>query len=787
MSQIILDTATVTTDGYADLSLDSSGYTTATFTVKNPSASQGVYRIVTGSGDYTDLVARTPDVTLEPNETRSVVAVQLTPGVAYNFFLQRNEFDSWVKQGGVSTASTKSILDVGVSTSSRSAVVSWINNHTAVYVVRLYDQSNDSASAQLQQVTAQLNTSTNKYEAVMSGLSNTVNYTVSVQTVEDNMRTDTYFPEFQAIGSADFTPSAFANLNVGAVFASYMELSWDDGDVGDDEEDREAEFRIRQQHSKSLAWSTAMDWTPDTTKSFTVTGLIPGDQYQFQLNRRGVDGVSVMQPGSETFVTTKTTEITIGDIGSNTLGFNWTSVYAGATLEATLNPAKITTRTVSGTSVSLTNLIPDTNYTFELFVREEGQKVLLATSTQKTDKSAVLSLEQARYTNATFAIQSHATRDSTYYIANEDETIKSSSISLTAGTKKTVQLAGFDINSTNKIVLKRSESEWVTQGLDLVFSTKSVTVSTSVASTSSMVQWGQGYNEATYELSVFDAPPGPDTVPIEVYTNASLNNNADGVRSGIITDLDKETSYWGEITVAEANALGVVEDILIKSFNFETSAGAVFQVGEVKASVVHLSWDAGEVQEEDGVAEFKVKKQEVSVGTSNDATSWLPHDTTSFAKLTGLKAGTAYKFELVRLGLDGNEVTQATVDVETRTSTLTISGTASSRIEVEWTELYPGASYLLFFTIEGGSPEPFGDGPTSGTSALLEGLEASSNYTIELYGLEDSKRVGLATSALGSAATASTATSRVVVAGAAIAVVIVFGLVIYNIRTKRRT
>ena len=786
MSAIILHTATVTTDAHADLSFDSSGYTAATFTVKNPSASQGVYRIVTGSGDYTDLVARTPDVTLEPNETRSVVAVQLSPGVVYNFFLQRNEFDSWVKQGGVSTASTKSIVDVGVSTSSRSAVVSWVNNHTATYVVRLYDKSNDSSRAQLQQVTAKLNTTTNKYEAVFSELSNTVNYRVSVQTVEDNVRTGTYFRQFQAIGSANFTPSAFANLNVGAVFASYMELSWDDGDVGDDEEDGEAEFRIRQQHSKSLAWSTAMDWTPDTTKSFTVTGLIPGDQYQFQLNRRGVDGVSVMQPGSETFVTTKTTEITIGEIGSKTLGFNWTPVYDGATLESTLTPAKITTRAVSGTSASLTSLMPDTNYTFELFVREKGQKVLLATSTQRTDKLAVLSLQQARYTTATFAIQSHATRDSTYYIANEDESIKSSSISLTAGTKKTVELTGFDINSTNKIFLKRSEGGWVTQGLDLVFSAKSVTVSTSVASSSSMIQWGQGYNGAAYELSVFDVPPGADTMAIEVYTNANLKTNADGVRSGIITDLDKETSYWGEITVAEANASGVVENILIKSFKFETSAGAMFQVGEVKASIVHLSWDAGEVQEEDGVAEFKVKKQEVSVGTWKDATSWLPHDTSSFAKLTDLKAGTAYKFELVRLGLNGNEVTQATVDVETRTSTLTISGTASSRIEVEWTELYPGASYLLFFTIEGGSPEPFGDGPTSGTSALLEGLEASSNYTIELYGLEDSKRVGLATSALGSAATASTGTSRVVVAGAAIAVVIVFGLVIYKIRTKRR-
>lgn len=64
-----------------------------------------------------------------------------------------------------------------------------------------------------------------------------------------------------ALKNVEFTPSAFANLNVDAVFASYTELSWDDGDIGEDEEDGKADFRIVRRELPANTWGVAMDWT----------------------------------------------------------------------------------------------------------------------------------------------------------------------------------------------------------------------------------------------------------------------------------------------------------------------------------------------------------------------------------------------------------------------------------------------------------------------------------------------------------------------------------------------
>lgn len=94
----------------------------------------------------------------------------------------------------------------------------------------------------------------------------------------------------------------------------------------------------------------------------------------------------------------------------------------------------------------------------------------------------------------------------------------------------------------------------------------------------------------------------------------------------------------------------------MRPFSFDTSAGAVFRLNEVRASSVNLAWEAGEVTESDGVAEFMVTRAKDSTGGEADATAWLPNTTESLTTVSGLKPGTGYVFKLYLQGLDGSRV-----------------------------------------------------------------------------------------------------------------------------------
>ena len=771
MSQILLSTETVTTDAQAQMTLVSTGYRSAKLSFTNPSETSAQFRILFGTATVA------PETTVEGGATATLEATGLPIGGAPNLTLQRNEFGTWLDQGNARTATMKSIGDVSVSTSSEAAMISWPNTHSATYVIDLFNKTNLSQRLFRYSTIPVVNGN----NEIAFGVNNSISYVAKILVLE--------YGEYHLLSTTTFTPSDLANLNIDAVFSTYVELSWDDGDVGQDEADGEAEFRLLRRANDQASWTSIMDWTPDTTRSFTDTGLTPGVEYIYDLIRRGVDGKQVLQDRKN--VTTKTSEVSIGFIGSKTLGFNWTSAYEGAGYTFQINGTEVNT---SSLAAMRTGLSPDTDYTFEVFIREQGQAVLMSSVTQKTDKSSFISLNLVKHTELSYSLHKFSSQTSTtYYVANEDESVRSNDFS-TGQAITNLWLRGFAPGSTHNLSLFRKENgSWVKQeageGLveHIAITTKDVSVSTSVATTSALIQWNEGYDGANYELNLYySAPSGPEVVPDEIIQDGDITNSG-GLRSAIITGLTMDTPYWGMLTVTEFNASNVPGKILLQPFNFDTSAGATLITGEVKASSVFLEWQVDQVQEADGVAEFKLKKQEVSVGTWTDATSWLPHDTTSFAKITGLKAGTAYKFELVRLGLDGSEVPQAVVDTTTKTSTLTITGTASSNIQLSWTEIYPGASYLLMYTIENGTPETFGGGPISQTSALLEGLESSTKYVIELYVMEDGQAVGVQTQKLGSSASAETGMSKVVVAVGVTVSVVAVGLVVYKMKFATTT
>jgi hypothetical protein len=790
-STVLLDTETVTTDSQAQLVSAGTIYTNARFTFTNNSSTAAVYRLVSGLSTYTDLTPRSPEVTVDGGATTTITAVRLSHSSSpnYDIFLERKEFGSWVRQGDSIPVTTKVIDDVNASTSSEAAVLSWDKTHTVNYSVRLHE--NGSFVRSINDVP--LNTATNKYEVVLNGLSNTKTYMASIQTVELNMNSTAYYNQWQELKQVTFTPSDYANLNIDAVYCSYADLSWDDGNVGDDEEDEEAEFKIVRKlvglTGSIESTDTAMDWTPDTTKTLSMTGLLPGRRYLLSLYRRGVNGVEVFQDGSGKDITAKTSEITTDGPASTRIKFNWTPVYPGASYRYQITGGGI--GITSGLTAMMTRLTPDTSYTFSLMVVEKGQSIPVTSFDAATDKSGYLTLIQARHTNMSLEAHTFSSSDSRYIVANAESpsaaTKSSSEFTLSGDVTHTAELRGLAYNSPYKMYLFRVEyGTWIKQtfpnglGDHLAVNTKNLAPETSVASTSALVKWEEGYTGADYQLLIFDTDPEQNEEGPAVQTKANTQiSTAGSARSSVITGLSMETRYWAGVLVTETTASGVAQKYPLRLFTFETSAGAVFQIGRVRASDVRFTWDAGEVKEEDGVADFKVRKQVVGESLWIDVTSWLPHDTTSFATITGLSPGTEYSFALARKTLDGGSATQAIVDVETKSSSLTISGTASSHIQVTWSSLYDNAQYQLVYTAKDGDPVTFGGGPITATEALLTGLESSTEYTIELYAIEEGVAVGISTVALGSAAVAKTDQNLVLIAGVAVtATVAVVGVVV---------
>lgn len=776
---VLLDTKTARTDAHASMAYIGSTFANVNYEVTNSSNNAGIYRLVTGSETHTNTVPRSLELNIPPGATETLVAVGLQKGSQYNFFLERLEFGSWILQGSRDTRSTHQVTDLEVSTSSQAAVVSWPLTHEGSYQVDITDGNSVSTEVPI------LDTESGKYRAVFGDLTSGLAYTTHVRFLETTL-TGTDLP---IVATTTFRPSAFSNLEIDAFFATYVELSWDDGDVGQGEEDQEAEFLIKMIAQNGQVESTVMDWTPDSIKTTKVTGLVPGQSYSFGLYRRGVDGQEVFQQGSRKDITTKTTTISSTVSWSTTLSISWNSLYEGATYKYKLRPtgSDDTLNGVSEARVIPRNLIPDTSYTFDLYVREENVDHFVLTTEVRTDKSGILGLNLSRHTTVSMNAQGFSSGVSTYYIANEDESVRSANFTMTDTEARDVELRGIELGSTHKFSLYRAEfGRWIKQtssnDLDHVTVTSQVlSTATSVASSSAMIQFEGGYDQALYEISIFDVAPSDGTTPIQVKSNNEISNDG-GLRSVVITGLEQDTPYWGTITVSETNSSGVVEKIPVKPFNFSTSAGATFQVTNVLASSAEFTWDAGEVQEEDGVAEFRVTRE--LNGTESDVTGWLP-DSTSFTTANGLSPGTEYIFKLYRRGLDDSSVFQAEVTVSTKSSILNAVETASSHINVEWTTLYSGAEYVLMYTPSGGEPVTFNGGPISETQALLTNLQANTEYTIELYVMEGGELVGVAVQNLGNALTTKTSISKVVVVGAAVIGVAVVGLVVYKLKVAK--
>ena len=300
--------------------------------------------------------------------------------------------------------------------------------------------------------------------------------------------------------------------------------------------------------------------------------------------------------------------------------------------------------------------------------------------------------------------------------------------------------------TTYKITLFRFEhNQWVRQEGEVTETTKSPPeVISSIASGSALFRWDQVYDGAPYQLQVLD---GGDS--LGTYEGSNISTGSDGKLFALVNGLSLGTRYTALLKVREINRQLNPFTTNLRDIGFTTSEGATLQVGTVLLSSVQLLWSLGDVKEEDGIAEFRIRQRKNPSGEFSDVTPWIPDSTTS-TTITGLEPSTSYRFGLDRLGLDGQPKPQVLVDVVTLGDIeIRIEETNSTSLKVSWDEVYEGAQYVLVYTEEEGSPVTFAGGPIVQTGATLAGLRPETNYRLELYIIENDNLVGSSSMVLG--------------------------------------
>lgn len=399
--------------------------------------------------------------------------------------------------------------------------------------------------------------------------------------------------------------------------------------------------------------------------------------------------------------------------------------------------------------------------------------VLVDSVTVKTDAFSQLKQSDVRYTTSTLTFRNPSSDSVIYRVTQGDaRTVVASDITVAGNGTGTANVTGLLPGTTYRFYLERNEhGDWIqqtseTSGIDFVVTTtKKTSVSTSVGSQAVIVEWDYQY-DAEYTFTF-----GPT-----VYTNAEITKSGD-IHRLIVSDLEEGSSYTGTLQVKEGtlHTLAVV--------NISTSVSATFQVDSIFASYADISWSADGMgaSEEDGVADFRVLGKESSVSTFSEFVASTP-DTINSATISDLKPGTQYDLKLQRLEVSGSWSDQASITLTTKTTSLNIQSVGSKSIEVDWTSLYEGAVYELQYGIPGQSPRTFGNSSTTANTAVIKELESGTEYTIELYVLEEGRLVGVATVALGSGVTTTTSTNYTLVGGVGIAAILVVLLVTMKLK-----
>lgn len=753
------------TDKNTTPTLLSTTHTAGVFRWTNASSSTSVFRLgYKKSTSPTWLYS--PDISVGGNATKTYTLTGWLPSSTYQVFLDRKENGIRVKQSSSSpfwmTINTKAI-NINTSTSSKAAVLTWNKSYTATYRIDVYDVSSSSTSPVRTVENSSVTLSGSTYTTVMGALVQNKTYRAVFSANEAVNSSGS--KQFVQVGQVDFDVSQTVSIQATDIKCSYVTLAWDGTLAGNDELDGIGEFKVTPYDHSIGSWGDSSGWLPDTTKTHTFTGLKTGNKYQFRLYRLGVDRSTVYQ--HLVVRSTLATDIELKSPTTATRAYvKWNPVYSGAQYVVKYRAPDVSEKTLGGSGTSaleakLTNLVADKAYTIDLYVVENNENHLVSTLETDTQIFPPQSVVLSRYTSILMSFDSPEDENTSYYYRTD---IKGSSggFSVSGTGTATRDVRELSPGVSYKITLYRLElGAWIIQkrGTDLpthiTQSTLSAPgVSTSIGASTAMLMWNQGYAGGWYQVEIFNGSIGGGGSSVILYQDSEISGSSSAAgneRSVIIPSLPKDTEHHFVLSVKEPNRQGTDQIIELAKGDFRTSKGASMVINDIFASYVDLEWSPRDVQEEDGVAEFKILKMEIPTGSYTDATAWLPHTVTT-QRISGLKPGTAYKFALLRKGLDGVGKTHAIINTSTKgipETSLQIESVTSSTILAKWDAVYSGAQFLLTYSRLNETPTTVGTGAMTQTEAMITGLEPNTVYNISLYIIEGGSPVGVATSTLG--------------------------------------
>ena len=370
---VTLSSTTITTDPFAGLSLTGSGYTNVTVSWQNVSSSSADFRIVNEDESF-----ESENVTVSGNGSGSYTITGLQASSTDKYFLQRWEIDSWIQQTSSTSGldyvqSTTKDTSITIAVGSSSASVSWVDPGVTdvTYSLNVVNQDNVEFPASI-----------SGNSAIVQDLNQGDVYQLSLFVQEGSGEITQVSKSSGVDGVIEFTPSVSAAIVVeSGPFASYVELDWSDSVDGTG-----ASYRIVSRDTSSGSDDVVIDSA--TITNATIADLTPGTSYIFVLQRLELDGSWNDQ--SQSLITTPSTSISIGSIGSATLEVSWDQIYDGAKFELLFNGES--SGVTQDTSVILRDLQPATSYDLQLTVIELNESVGLSNLGVTTNKSLVQSL-----------------------------------------------------------------------------------------------------------------------------------------------------------------------------------------------------------------------------------------------------------------------------------------------------------------------------------------------------------------------------------------------------------
>ena len=371
---VTLSSTTVTTDPFAGLSLTGSGYTNVTVSWENVSSSSADFRIVNEDESF-----ESENVTVSGNGSGSYTVTGLQASSTDKYFLQRWEIDTWIQQTSSTSGldyvqSTTKDTSLTIAVGSSSASVSWVDPGVtnATYSLNVVNQDNVEFPASISGTSA-----------IVPDLNQGDVYQLSLFVQEGSGEITQVSKSSGVDGVIEFVPSVSAAIVIeSGPFASYVELDWSDSVDGTG-----ASYRIVSRDTSSGSDDVVVDSA--TITNATIADLTPGTSYIFVLQRLELDGSWNDQ--SQSLITTPTTSISIGSVGSATLEVTWNEIYSGANFELLFNGES--SGVTQDTSVILRDLQPSTSYDLQLTVVELNESVGLSKLGVTTNKSLVQSLK----------------------------------------------------------------------------------------------------------------------------------------------------------------------------------------------------------------------------------------------------------------------------------------------------------------------------------------------------------------------------------------------------------